>query len=207
MTNLCIRGQEVWWRILQGRGQDAWWRIYVFLYKSVARGPDEESVYHLQVRDKEASGRKHWTYKTLIFRLSLPTNIQTLMFYRSNLNSRCVKHCLQSFELQVQPQPGHIVEIDHEISHLMRLWYFSSSVNSFFKRCMRSHPVGLDVWFWVGPFAYFHASCVWTARLWLAWAFVSRLCDKYHNLMSWFKYFLQPSHLLQIQEYRRKYVY
>ena len=35
---------------------------------------------------------------------------------------------------------------------------------------MRSHPVGLDVWFLVGPFV---------------WAFAGRLCDKYHNLISW----------------------
>ena len=28
---------------------------------------------------------------------------------------------------------------------------------------MRSHPVGLDVWFLAGPFVYFHISCVWTA--------------------------------------------
>ena len=29
---------------------------------------------------------------------------------------------------------------------------------------MGSHPVGLDVWFSIGPFVYFHASCVWTAK-------------------------------------------
>ena len=28
---------------------------------------------------------------------------------------------------------------------------------------MRSHPVGLDVWFFVGPFVYFHSSCVGTS--------------------------------------------
>ena len=44
-----------------------------------------------------------------------------------------------------------------DLSHLMRLWHFSSSVNSFLKRActaMHSHPVGLDVWFLVEPFAY-----------------------------------------------------
>ena len=51
---------------------------------------------------------------------------------------------------------------------------------------MRSHPVGLDVWFLVGPFIYFHPSWGWTAMA-LAWAFAGRLCDKYHNLMSWLK--------------------
>ena len=49
------------------------------------------------------------------------------------------------------------------MSHLMRWWYFSSSVNSLFKR-MSSHPVGLDVWFFVRPFVYFHSSCVRTAK-------------------------------------------
>ena len=29
---------------------------------------------------------------------------------------------------------------------------------------MRSHPVGLDVWFLVGPFVYLHTSCVWIAK-------------------------------------------
>ena len=29
---------------------------------------------------------------------------------------------------------------------------------------MRSHPVGLDVWFFVGPFVYFHSSRVRTAE-------------------------------------------
>ena len=29
---------------------------------------------------------------------------------------------------------------------------------------MCSHPVGLDVWFLVGPFVYFHTSCAPTAK-------------------------------------------
>ena len=54
--------------------------------------------------------------------------------------------------------------------------------------CMRSHPVGLDVWFLVGPFPYFHTSWMRIAKALarlrrLAWA--GHLCDKYHNLMSW----------------------
>ena len=31
---------------------------------------------------------------------------------------------------------------------------------------MHSHPVGLDVWFLVEPFVYFHTLCVRTGRLW-----------------------------------------
>ena len=30
--------------------------------------------------------------------------------------------------------------------------------------CMRSHPVGLDVWFLLWPFIYFHTWCVWTVK-------------------------------------------
>ena len=74
----------------------------------------------------------------------------------------------------------------------MWLWYFLSYINSFFK-CLRSHSVGLDVWFLVGPLVYLHTSCVnskegsdETARMRrLAWAFAGRLCDKNHNLMRW----------------------
>ena len=57
---------------------------------------------------------------------------------------------------------------------------------------MRSHPVGIDVWYLVRPFVYFNTSCVRTAkalaklhRCAVAWAFAGHLCDKYHNLMSW----------------------
>ena len=35
---------------------------------------------------------------------------------------------------------------------------------------MGSHPVGLDVWFLVRPYAYFHTSCVQTAKA------LARLC-------------------------------
>ena len=60
----------------------------------------------------------------------------------------------------------------------MRLLYFSSSVNLFFKRACTSFTAILDV-------------CK-QRRLWrdcadvgLTWAFAGRLCDKYHNFMSW----------------------
>ena len=64
----------------------------------------------------------------------------------------------------------------------------------FIQRLMRSHPMGLGVWFLVGRFVYFHTLCLRTvkalARLWmrrLAWAFAGQLCDKHHNLMSWLR--------------------
>ena len=60
---------------------------------------------------------------------------------------------------------------------------------------MCSHPVGFDVWCLVGPFIYFHTSCVRTAKDQMARlcrcagssepSLVTYKCDKYHNLMSW----------------------
>ena len=57
----------------------------------------------------------------------------------------------------------------------------------------RSHPGRLDVWLLVWPFVYFHTSCARTAKALaklrrLAWAFTGRLCDKYHNPVSWLIY-------------------
>ena len=46
---------------------------------------------------------------------------------------------------------------------------------------MRSNPLGLDVWFLVRPFVYFHTLCGEQRRLWWDSAFAVRLCDKYHN--------------------------
>ena len=47
----------------------------------------------------------------------------------------------------------------------MALWYVLSSVNSFFKKRMRSHSVRLDVLFLVGPFVYFYTAYVRTAKV------------------------------------------
>ena len=50
---------------------------------------------------------------------------------------------------------------------------------------MHSHPVVLDVWFLAGPYFTWTAKAL--ARLCL-WAFAGRLCDKYLNLMSSWKF-------------------
>ena len=56
---------------------------------------------------------------------------------------------------------------------------------------MLSHPVGqVDVWFLFEPFVYFHTLCVWTTKA------AGRLCDKYHNLMSWFIWLWDNSSVL-----------
>ena len=70
---------------------------------------------------------------------------------------------------------------------------------------MHGHPVGLDVWYLLRHFVYFHTLWVWTAKVlaWLrmrrlAWAFTGRLCDKYHNLTSWLKWYSEISYLTEI---------
>ena len=73
-----------------------------------------------------------------------------------------------------------------KVSHLMRLWHFHSSVKSFFKM----PPSGLDIWFLVRSFVYFHSSLVRTVTALLAWPFTGCLCDKYHNLLSRLKWFI-----------------
>ena len=70
----------------------------------------------------------------------------------------------------------------------MWLWYFSSSVNSsnrarclIFSRTLRILP------YFMCANSKGSGETVWMRRL--AWAFAGRLCDKYHNLMSWLKGF------------------
>ena len=79
-----------------------------------------------------------------------------------------------------------IIEPAHEIMAVFVLRKLS------LQTCMRSHPVGLDVWFLVGPFIYFHTLCAniegsgeTAQKRRLTWALAGRPCDKYHNLMSW----------------------
>ena len=50
------------------------------------------------------------------------------------------------------------------MSHLLRLWHFFFLHKLILQTHMYSHPVGLHVWFLVGPFVYFHTSCVRTAK-------------------------------------------
>ena len=57
---------------------------------------------------------------------------------------------------------GNSIALHIELAHeIMALFVLSKLI---LQTCMRSHPVGLDVWFLVGPFVYFHTSCVRTAK-------------------------------------------
>ena len=50
------------------------------------------------------------------------------------------------------------------LSHLYEIMALFVLRKLILQTCMRSHPVGLDVWDLVGPFVYFHISCVRTAK-------------------------------------------
>ena len=43
-------------------------------------------------------------------------------------------------------------------------WHTFGTMCCFFDSFSTSHPEGLDVWFLVGPFVYFHTSCVLTVK-------------------------------------------
>ena len=78
----------------------------------------------------------------------------------------------------------------NEMSQLMKLWHFSSSVNSFFKpsgaRCLIFRlTLRLLPYFMC---ANSEGSGETAGMRRLPWAFVGRLCDKYHNLISWLIY-------------------
>ena len=90
---------------------------------------------------------------------------------------------------------NHDYKILYEMSHLVRLWHFSSSVNSFFKRDTQSSN-GAGCLIFGRTLHLFHTLCVnnegsgqtaWMRRP--AWALAGRLYDKYQNLMSRLKSF------------------
>ena len=77
------------------------------------------------------------------------------------------------------------IEPAHEIMALIVLR------NLILQTCMRSHPVGLDVWFLDGPFVYFHTSCVQTAKAlsrmhgWPGWPEPSPVACEISTIISW----------------------
>ena len=74
--------------------------------------------------------------------------------------------CAALHELIRIVKPGELFDLYHDthLSQLMRLWHLSPSVTHSSNSHMRSHPVGLDVRFFIGPFVSFHTSCVRTAK-------------------------------------------
>ena len=108
------------------------------------------------------------------------------------------KVCITFWSLYIHKtgQGGGTYEPTHEIMALIAFRKLNLQTP------MHSNPLGLHVWFLVRPFVYFHTLCVRTVKALarLAWAFAVRLCDKYHNLMSWLILNLScyAIHLLQL---------
>ena len=119
--------------------------------------------------------------------------------------SCCGSHNDTAVHLSMKMQTSFHRKWNLKLSHLMRLWHFSSSVNSFFNMhgqpssgarclifgrtlsllpyvmCANSEGSGDTVWMRRLAWA-FGQDYIRMRRL--AWAFPGRLCD-YHNLMSW----------------------
>ena len=87
-------------------------------------------------------------------------------------NKRAFEHCNPDFsgnarDMKLIFSVSHSLSTRHKkyhLSQLTRLWYFSSSRKFILQTRMRIHPVGVNVWFLVGPFIYFHTLCVRTAK-------------------------------------------
>ena len=120
-----------------------------------------------------------WFCHEAVLNCEMPVKISPFMivpgviesYYRKKTVGGCIYCSLALLQivwiirLQVILFSYEIPFFEALLSQLMRLWYFSSSVNSFFKRaCTAIQCPGLDVWFLVGPFVHFHTSCVWTAK-------------------------------------------
>ena len=78
------------------------------------------------------------------------------------------------------------------LSRLMRLWHLSPSVNSIFKHACAAIHWRYTSGFWSDPSStsiFYVCEQRRLTRLSLAWAIAVRLCDKYHNLMSWLNYY------------------
>ena len=85
--------------------------------------------------------------------------------------------------------PGCKPRFSHDeahLSHLMRLLHFSSSLNSFFKRMCAAIQWCSMSDFWSDPSSTSTIHVCEQERPWRDCT--DRLCDKYHNLMSWLIY-------------------
>ena len=90
------------------------------------------------------------------------------------------------------------------LSQLTRLMALFVLLKLILQTCMRSHPVGEMSDFCSDPSSTSILHVCEQRRLWrtlkvlarlLAWAFAGRLCDKYHNLMSWLIFFFNQSQI------------
>ena len=94
------------------------------------------------------------------------------------------------FDLNLRAGYWWVAYVKAEMSHVMRLWFFSSPVNH--SSNMHVQPSSGARYLIFGrtlrllPYIMCEQCSLWQdcALRRLAWAFVGRLCDKYHNLMN-----------------------
>ena len=108
-----------------------------------------------------SSNRIFWEFLIL-------SNVQTYLYLQSVLPNQFVAfymnilyimhHCIILSFLSVLNEQAH---------EIMALFVLRKLI---FQTRNRSHPVWLDFWFLVGPFVYFHTSCMRTAKA------LARLC-------------------------------
>ena len=104
--------------------------------------------------------QESWNFwpKILFYPASEHKSADQLRLFFPHMASTCFLMMWLIYLLRVIIDNTRIIEPAHEIMALFLLRKFILQIR------MRSHPAGLDVWFFVGPFLYFHTSCVRTAK-------------------------------------------
>ena len=148
------------------------------MYYSISQSNCEKTVpgysyYHAESRGSHYSNRNRAVKTTLRWNCAKYRNKGNIKIMRrlQEMNNNSV----------VELEDRYVIKLFESTHEILALFVPRKFI---LQTCIRSHPVGLDVWFLVGSFVYFHSSCVRTAKA-LARAFAGRLCDKYHSLMSW----------------------
>ena len=114
---------------------------------------------HYCMYQNSADFVKYWAF--VIQMLKFKTDFQCNPEIYICKSGHSVKRC-KGFQGRSQSEIGALVcqlnEPAHEIMALFVLHKFILQTR------MRSHPMGLGVWFSVGPFVYSHISCARTAK-------------------------------------------
>ena len=120
---------------------------------------------------------------------------KTVFFTKETVLNSSYCHLCPSWAMCFSfPCTGSMIKVTFDPCHEIMALFVPRKLILQMRMC--SYPVGLDVWFFVGPFVYFHTSCAnsegsgETARMRrLAWAFAGRLYDIYDSwlICSWYE--------------------
>ena len=155
----------------------------MWLYHRVMSPKDADRMSNSVDPDQTAPLGAVWSGSALFAQAYLSENLETLRYPMFMFQVKSPSKSQTMFQQQLGKRPPLPIptqepdEVFEPCQMIMVLFVLRKLI---LQTRMRSHPVGLDVWFLVEPFVYFHISCVWTAK-----AFTGCLYDKYHHLMSW----------------------